>query len=194
LLAGPQYIGWWHLPAHVFPLAKANPYKNAELFGVVRDPYDRMVSEFYYICTLKVLDWRPDQCDRSKLSDPNYMNQWITRKLRDREQGTGLSLLIDNGHYTPQYEFIVSPNEVRMLDHVLTLNEYTLIGDFQKLMTAFDLDNIRLQKKINALGAAARDESKETELGVHHLDAASLRSIREMYPDDFSVVDYTVRA
>lgn len=150
-----------------------------------------MVSEFYYICTLKVFDWRPDQCDRSKLSDPNYMNEWLTRKLNDREQDSGLAFLIDNGHFTPQYDFIFGPNEVRMVDHVLTMNEETLADDFHTLMKAFDLTKVQLQK-LNALGAAARGNS-DTHLDVNHLDATALRSINEMYRNDFSLGDYAMR-
>jgi Sulfotransferase family len=191
LFSGPQYVGWWHLPAQFFPLATNDPYQDAELFGVIRDPYDRMVSEFYYICTLKVFDWRPDQCDRSRLSDASYMNKWLTRKIQNRARDSGLSFLVDNGHFTPQYDFVVGPHQVRMLDYVLKLDEETLADDFHKLMTAFGLSKVQLQK-LNALGAAARGDSS-THLNVEHLDATSLAVINELYSLDFSLGDYKIR-
>jgi hypothetical protein len=150
-----------------------------------------MVSEFYYICTLKVFDWRPDQCDRSKLFDAKYMNEWLSRKLNDRERDSGLAYMMDNGHFTPQYEFIFGPHDVRMLDYVLRMNDETLSEDFHKLMYAFGLDKIKL-KKINALGAATRGDSN-THLDVHHLDATALQSIHEMYPNDFFIGSYEKR-
>ena len=41
----PRNYGWWHLPAQLFPMAHSNPYAGAELFAIVRDPFDRLVSE-----------------------------------------------------------------------------------------------------------------------------------------------------
>jgi len=41
----PRNYGWWHLPAQLFPMARSNPYQGAELFAIVRDPFDRLVSE-----------------------------------------------------------------------------------------------------------------------------------------------------
>lgn len=181
------------MPAFFFPLANVNPYLNAELFGVTRDPYDRMVSEFYYICTLKVLDWRPDQCDRSKLLDAAYMNEWLSHKLRDREQDSGLAYLLDNGHFTPQYEFIFGRHDVRMLDYVLQMDEDKLSDDFHRLVHAFGLDKIRLQK-VNALGrvGAERGDS-EAYLDVRNLDETALNWIHELYPRDFTIGDYAKR-
>ena len=177
----PQYIGWWHLPTQFFPLAESNPYQGGELFGVIRDPYDRMVSEFYYICTLKVTDWRPDQCNRTRLFEKDYMNEWLTNKLKNRETGNSTAYLKDNGHFTPQYEFIVGPHEVRMLDYVLRLDD-SLNSDFARLMKAFGLDKVRLQK-LNAIGAEERD--KQTNLGVDDLNQTTLTWIHQRYPMDF---------
>lgn len=159
---------------------------------MIRDPYDRMVSEFYYICTLKVFDWRPNQCDRAQLTNATYMNQWLTRKIRNRARGnSGLSYLTDNGHFTPQYDFIVGPNQVRMIDYVLTMTEETLADDFARLMRAFGLSHVQLQK-LNALGASARGPTS-THLGVEDLDETTLKTIHEMYPLDFALGNYAMR-
>jgi len=188
--AGPGHIGWWHLPSQLFPLANANPYQNAELFGVIRNPYDRMVSEFYYICTLKVFDWRPNQCDRSKLFDKEYMNEWLSNKLQNRKRDSGMAYVMDNGHFTPQYEFIFGPHEVRMLDYVLRMDDDTessLADDFERLMNAFNLKNDVQLEKLNALGAAARGG---THLDVYDLNRNTLQWIHYVYPDDFALGGY----
>jgi hypothetical protein len=82
---------------------------------------------------------------------------------------------MDNGHFTPQYEFIFAPNEVRMLDYILKMIDEKLTQEFHKLpvMRAFGHNKIQLQK-INALGAAARDS--KAHLDVDHLDVAALQS------------------
>jgi len=185
---GPQYVGWWHLPAFLFPLSNTNPYQNAELFGVIRNPYDRMVSEFYYICTLKDMPWRPNQCDQDRLFDEVYMNEWLSQKLHDRERD---SYVTDNGHFTPQFEFIFGPNEVRMLDYVLQMDNGRLSEDFDRLMHAFGLDKVKL-KKVNALGAAERGDA-QTYLDVHNLTEASLKWIHELYELDFTYGGYEKR-
>jgi len=183
----PEYVGWWHLPSQFFPLAESNPYQRAELFGVIRNPYDRMVSEFYYICTLKVTDWRPDQChNRTRLFEKDYMNEWLTNKLKNRETGTSTAYLNDNGHFVPQYEFIVGPHGVRMLDYVLRLDD-SLNSEFAQLMKAFGLEKVHLQK-INAIGAEERD--KGTNLDIKDLDARTIDWIHERYPMDFEQLEY----
>ena len=47
----PRNYGWWHLPAQLFPMAQSNPYKGAELFAIIRDPFDRLVSEVRIVMT-----------------------------------------------------------------------------------------------------------------------------------------------
>lgn len=190
-MAGPQYVGWWHLPAQLFPIAGSNPYQNAELFGVIRDPYDRMVSEFYYICTLKVIDgWRPDQCNRTQLSDPSYMNAWLQDKIQHRETDSGRAYMVDNGHFTPQYDFIFGPHNVRMLDYVLRMDDAAEFAQqFEQLMAAYALPQVQLQK-LNALGAAARTTDHLT---VEHFDANTRQWIHTMYPDDFALGAYVLK-
>jgi len=188
---GPRYVGWWHLPAFLFPLANTNPYLNSELFGVIRHPYDRMVSEFYYICTLRVMSWRPDQCDRSRLFDEVYMNEWLTHKMQDRDRNSGRAYADDNGHFTPQYEFIFGPHDVRMVDFVLQMDDNKLSDDFENLMLAFGLEELKL-KKVTAIGAKERGDA-ETHLDVHNLTKASLELINELYRQDFSFGGYDQR-
>ena len=179
----PHHVGWWHIPAYLFPVANINPYQQSELFAVVRESYERMVSEFTYICTLKVLEWRPDQCQRSRLQDASYMNVWLRDKLQTRQNddGSALGYLLDNGHFTPQYDFIVGPHEVRMMDYVLKLED-DLSTQFGRLMKAFGLDHLEL-RKLNALGAQERNT--ETHLGKQDLDGDTIQLIHELYPNDF---------
>ena len=193
-------MAWWHLPPYLFPLAQTDPYQNAELFGVIRDPYERMVSEFYYICTLKVFDWRPNQCDRTKLSDAAYMNEWLQRKLRDyRGRGerskNGTDYLRDNGHFTPQSEFVYGPHDVRVLDHVLRMDDEAFADDFHRLASSFGLERVEL-KKMNAIGAQERGGSSgntQHNLGVDDLDSETVELINEVYARDFDVGGYRMR-
>lgn len=188
----PWHVGWWHLPTQLFPLANMNPYQAADLFGVIRDPYDRAVSEFYYICTLKVFAWRPDQCDRTRLLDRDYMNQWIRDKIKQQQEDNNndpaLQYLSDNGHFTPQYQFIFGPHNVRMVDHVLQLDGETRLSvQFSRLMDAYSLPDVQLEKR-NALGAQARGNSNDQHsLTVRDLDQETIDLIHQSYPHDFDL-------
>lgn len=172
----PPYIGWWHLPPSVFPLLGANPYHHQDLFAVVRHPYDRMVSEFYYICSLRVKSWRPDQCERDRLEESDYFNHWIAHKLRD-----GKGYAQDNGHFTSQFDFVYGPNQVRYVDYVLSMED--LEQQFGRLSDAFGLD-MQLQEH-NALGAKKRGT-----LTTQHLNETTLRTIQEVYRQDFDKLGY----
>jgi Sulfotransferase family len=210
----PPHIGWWHLPPFLFPIVQrndkdhkaplvlVNPYANTELFGIVRDPYERIVSEFHYICTLKVLSWRPDQCDRQRLDDPAYMNEWIRQKLQNNNRDETLQsqekkdhpsdhYRQDNGHFTSQYDFVFGPHQVRMLDYVLRMED--LHDSFPRLMVAFHDDNdphhqlLRLEHH-NAIGAAQRTDKGLTTLA---LEAATVQEILRLYRNDFVIGRYS---
>lgn len=116
------------------------------------------------------------------------MNEWLSQKLRDRERDSGMAYAMDNGHFTPQYEFIFGPHEVRMLDYVLQMDNGRLSEDFERLMHAYGLDKVKL-KKVNALGAAERGDA-QTHLDVHNLTETSLKWIHDLYEHDFAYGGY----
>lgn len=195
----PKHVGWWHLPAYLFPLASANPYQSTDLFAIVRNPYERLVSEFYYICTLKVKDWRPDQCDnRTRLFDADYFNAWLSRKLQSqqvhhqqgRQEGkTSQEYLADNGHFTAQHDFLVGPHQVRVVDYVLRMDDTVtpLAEQFARLVTSFG-NNMTL----SFMGAISAGERNTTQhLTIRHLDQPTLDWIHRLYPHDFDRLGYS---
>lgn len=191
----PKHVGWWHLPAYLFPVVGSNPYQSTDLFAIIRDPYERMVSEFYYICTLKVKDWRPDQCDnRTRLFEASYLNKWLSRKLEGRTSQTAEGYLADNGHFTPQHEFLVGPQQVRVVDYVLRMDNPVspLAEQFARLMAAFDMPKNMTLPFMGAISSGARNTTQH--LTTHHLDQSTLDWIHRLYPDDFDVLGYSRRS
>lgn len=171
---------YWHLPPQLFPLKGVNPYAGADLFAVVRDPYDRMLSEFYYICRRKItVFWNYVDCNRTRLQEPEYMNEWLQHKLHQLPKGrmSPKDYLNYNGHFTPQSDFLVSyPAEVRMVDYVLTMDN--LEQEFNALMKAYGISAEMPAHKKNA----ARDGV--VDLQAEHMDATTLDLIREHYHHD----------
>ena len=181
----PMKIGYWHLPTQFFPLLGINPYDGADLFAVVREPHDRLLSEFYYICRRKKSKWWDAiDCNQSKVHDPHYLNEWMQDKLL--HVGTNRSLakayLDHNGHYTPQYDFVINTNgNVRMIDHVLRMTD--LQTEFPRLMKAYGLPVTMPVVKKNM----ARNDTRD--LDIRHLTAETRRLIYQRYQRDFDLLD-----
>lgn len=177
----PMRIGWWHLPLHAFPLAQTDPYQDAQAFAVTRTVWDRLVSEFYYICTLTDKDWRPNTCDQGRLYDKEYMNEWISRKLNQSES----DYLLDNGHFTPQWEFLVAPHQVRRVDYVLQLDKVS--QQFPRLVDAFGLGEVKL-RRVSSLGQDKETNQQEL-LTPADLSDKTKRLITEKYKLDLGKLD-----
>ena len=179
----PTKVGWWHLPSHFFPLMGVNPYDGAEVFGVVRDPLDRLVSEFYYICRKKKNNnWDQVECNQTLIHESSYLNEWLQFKLSNllSNRSSSEGYLFDNGHYTPQYDFAVAKAGVRTLDYVLRMDD--LQSEFRKLVKAYAIKVSVPENKINA----ARNDTRD--LTVKHLDGSTLALVRQSYEHDFELV------
>lgn len=156
------------------------------MFAVVRDPYERLLSEFYYICRRKITkNWDYVDCNRTRLQEPEYMNQWLQTKLEQIPIETlePQDYLSYNGHFTPQSQFLVSyPAEIRMVDYVLTMDN--LAPEFNALMKSYGIVAEMLVHKKNA----ARNGTDD--LDARHFDAKTLALLHERYSHDLQVVKH----
>jgi hypothetical protein len=176
----PSKIGYWHLPPQFFPLKGVNPYENFDLFTVVRDPRERLLSEFLYVCKKKQnRNWNAIACDQSRIRDETYFNQWLQEKL-SANRSSPADYLDQNGHYTPQYEFIMANGNVRMIDYVLRMHD--LKTEFQSLMDAYGIHATLTTNKKNA----ARNET--TDLSVIHIGKKTDNMLVQVYGQDFDLL------
>jgi len=169
----------WHFPRHNFPLGNVDPYRGREIFVVVRDVYDRMVSEFHHQC-------RHDRCAKSRVRSREYLNEWIRKKVRPRRGK-------QHKHRVPQYSFAVH-DEVRYADHVLHLEN---IGDeFERLMGAYGLgDRIKLapvRSNVNSLGIGDTEDTVRP-LDASDLDSETVQMLNDVFADDFRAFGYKPR-
>jgi hypothetical protein len=174
----PKYVGWWHLPPGFFPVMGINPYENADLFVVARNVTERLISEFYYVCRKR----GGKECDASRMNDAAYLNEWLKMQLLDRNT-TFLSAndyLDHNGHFTPQYQFVVSPMGVRTVDYVIRME--AMQDEFPALMQAYGLDIHLQDAKTNT------DRNHSTDLGTKDISAEVLALIKERYRQDFEML------
>lgn len=174
---------WWHLTRQQFPLAGVDPYRDAEIFTVVRDPYSRMVSEFNYQCG------RSYHCSKDRRFEKRYMNAWLQENLRPTP-GDGHITPGLRRHYVPQYSFVVAPNNVRMSDHVLRM-EHNMSATFERLTRAYSR-NFTLNQRLNTATDDLAMEGNRL-LTVEELDPTTIQKLNERFPQDAVAFGYDVR-
>jgi hypothetical protein len=178
----------WHLPPYYFEGESShyaifgNPYANATLFTVVRNPYERVVSEYFYICE-EISRFEPEA---------NDMNIFLAEVLHRIEDFIPLNAslkiqprayYIVAGHFIPQYDFVYDKNHRRVVDHVLHFEN--LHNEFPALMDQYNLSDVVLAKK--SVGRRARYNKR---LGVENLTLSNLRLIEKIYQRDFEAFGY----
>jgi hypothetical protein len=178
---------WWHIPLQFFPQTWANPYKGFDLFAIIRNPYDRMVSEFYYHC--KVL---PQDC---KGLDPTHRPGFSAKILNGQTQQALKKIFLAKyggpdyfhrwGHYIPQYDFFVGPRGQRYVQHLLH-TEY-LEEEFNLLMEAYQYDVTLPQHQVKSRTDNHHDSDS---MDVRNFTVATLKMIEVVYEQDFLLGGY----
>jgi hypothetical protein len=183
---------WWHVPPSYietfFP--EHNPYAGADLFVVVRNPYERVISEYYYI--IQDVQKREDKEDG--MNDQKVFNKVLNTRLSKfllimRRGDASRSIpgnnkyFVMSGHMIPQYDFVYDiDHRKKIVKHVLRFEN--LREEFSKLMDRYDIP-IELPTEI------FRGSTKK-ELGVHNLTSENLLLIENIYWDDFREFGYEI--
>jgi hypothetical protein len=165
----------WHVPPYYFERKELslpyNPYSNATLFTIVRNPFDRVISSYFY-----ALKFSKQGSDNAK-----HMNRWITRGLTTFGNTPSY-----NSHLFPQYDYVFDrsqPNETRrVIDHVIQFEQ--LHEEFPALLALYNLSQIILPKeKIGIF-------SLHKPMGVANLTRETVKLIESFYAHDFEEFGY----
>lgn len=157
----------WHTPHHWF---KDNPYANQSTFCVVRNPYERLVSEFHWSCGK-----REGVCKNTEEKiTSETMNEFIQLQAKTY-QHFGYQ-----GHFFPQHLYVFDTEGNQVIDHILRFEN--LDEDFDALMKLYNLD-IELPKKLNARNSTDL-------LTVKDLTMETIYVINKVYLMDFVRFSY----
>jgi hypothetical protein len=179
----------WHAPMKCIP----TPYYKdmfQELFAVVRNPYTRMLSEYYFACQ----DFGSFKCTVESRNDAGFMNTWIQQQILKQARTKNPECdQYARGHFIRQYDFLVSKAtssqqkqqpQRRVVSHILKMEQ--LEHDFSALMEAKNV-KATLPKQQEKKRNATQDT-----LTIHDFTAETVKLIQEFYAPDFEIGNYSL--
>eukprot|EP00746_Dinoflagellata_sp_MGD_P160962 gnl/MRDRNA2_/MRDRNA2_87948_c0_seq1.p1 gnl/MRDRNA2_/MRDRNA2_87948_c0~~gnl/MRDRNA2_/MRDRNA2_87948_c0_seq1.p1 ORF type:complete len:316 (+),score=68.08 gnl/MRDRNA2_/MRDRNA2_87948_c0_seq1:124-1071(+) len=179
----------WHIPPQYF---RTNPYSRFETFAIVRNPYERMISEFRckwkgFQAPAKSADKKARRLDATAAD----LNAWIEKKIhsmrrRECTNGCGRRMgelcVFANGHCVPQHLYIFAPDGSRCIPSANVIHFENLDAEFSELLRRYGMLDPPSLEKIN--------ESDMRKFTTSDLSASSRQLIEEAYARDFDEFGY----
>lgn len=160
----------WHVPLHYLKDEYlTNILEKYDLFTVVRNPYTRIISEYY-------CEWGGSPV---KSTDINDFNQFIYDKLLCLKKRINDGEYVHH-HYTPQYRYLVDKNGNIIIKHMLKME--TVTTDFNNLMEKNGYE-YRLEEK----------KGNDYNFSYLELSYDNISLIREIYRWDFEICGYSTK-
>lgn len=196
----------WHTPPKILRKVVDDtlyPYADADLFAVIRNPYDRIISEYY-------CPWQGFQAKYKKHSkkdkdpnDPANLNYWVKNMIMGLEESfrefdvTKVQKIQKRGinedpynlsqkHYINQAEYVYDGNNI-LIKNVIYYEH--LSEDFNHLMNKYGL-NVKLPSKEES--GIYTDKENSERLTYRDLSPESIEIINKYARADFDLFGYTM--
>ena len=201
----------WHTPPKLLKRyvdESQYPYHDADLFVVVRNPYDRIMSEYYCPWVGFQAKYRGGTFEEDA-NDPAVMNKWVKKMVTNLSNASEEFFQSDreHGHVhdTPrvQSKGVNEDNYVLAQKHFVNQAEYIYDGDkvvvenvvhyehlskeFDELMEQYGIDSSLPPK---GKGGTYTDTENKKRLTYRDLDAESIGIINKFAKPDFEKLGY----
>jgi hypothetical protein len=195
---------WYHLPIQHLPQGVPNPYdeENKDVFVVMRNPYDRIISDFYFVCG-NTRNCEKDKVKRSKrIQQPIFMNQWIQKRLGPLAKncpellGKKVPSSFSScyyqycGHYIPQSHYVYNDDHKKMVAHILHFE--SIQDELAGLMQAYSSAHHHHHLSLKDHYSIHRNNPRETRLNRTSLSKDTIQLINHIYHKDFGIGGYTM--
>lgn len=200
----------WHTPPKLlrkYVNESQYPYDDADLFAVIRNPYDRIISEYYCPWLGFQAKFRKDTVHTKDPNDPAVMNAWVqsmvTRLSKAMEEFKKIQR--ENAKPKVQSKDVNEDRYVLAQKHFVNQAEYVYDGDnvviknvvhyenvskeFTKLMEKYDIEASLPPKEKSG---TYTDTNNVKRLTYRALDAKSISVINEFAKPDFEKFGYEI--
>jgi len=169
---GVRYIGEpWHAPAQWL---NPNNMEDTDTFVVIRDPYDRIISE-YYCSSFGYKEENPE--------DPKVFNTWLGEQLEVIRIAQKVP-----GHMLPQRYFVYDQSGKRIVTHILRYE--TLKTDFDALMEYYKLPMRMPDKNAETVRYVGTTNESTKRMTRNDISPENIMKINQVYAHDFKFFNY----
>mmetsp|Transcript_48778 Transcript_48778/g.141299 ORF Transcript_48778/g.141299 Transcript_48778/m.141299 type:complete len:317 (-) Transcript_48778:161-1111(-) len=181
---GRCWARWHEPPALMIP---TSIYGNATVFCVIRDPFERAISEYKYIYENEEFQWENSDLINRYGCSPDGLNEWLVRVLTRYEDGDTYEQLC---HMLPQSYYIWGPpdnsrNQCQYCHEILRMEE-DLPASFNELMQIYNYP-VRMDSEQHNAGGCPN-------LNAQSLNSTAVELILRIYERDFAMLDYSTNA
>mmetsp|Transcript_5338 Transcript_5338/g.8822 ORF Transcript_5338/g.8822 Transcript_5338/m.8822 type:complete len:1000 (+) Transcript_5338:185-3184(+) len=194
----------WHTPPKLLKMyvdGTKYPYDDADLFTIIRNPYSRVLSEYYCPWNGFQPKYLRDTVHEKDPGDPKVMNEWVKsmvkrlgvamnafnmEKGKVKEQSKGLNeddRILAQKHYVNQAEYVYDGDEI-IVKHVLHYEN--LSGEFDALMKKYNIA-LTLPSKDEGVYSEANNERR---LSYKDLDPEAIALVNVFAKVDFEKFGY----